>query len=89
MTYDHALKPEYQRLMTAVQHTSGKRVNRFSHINTSAGDLLDKRFGMLPFGNAEVAGAGTHLYAAIGYALWSSDDSGATWRRTPRPRSGC
>ena len=45
-------------------------------------DLLDKRFGTLPFGNAEVAGAGTHLYAAIGYALWSSDDSGATWRRT-------
>ena len=28
--------------MTAVQHTSGKRVNRLSHINTSAGDLLNK-----------------------------------------------
>ncbi len=42
LTYDHALKPGYERLMTAVQHTNGKRVNRFSHINTSAGDLLNK-----------------------------------------------
>jgi aromatic ring hydroxylase len=24
LTYDYALKPEYARLMTAVQHTSGK-----------------------------------------------------------------
>ncbi|MDB5731800.1 MAG: 4-hydroxyphenylacetate 3-hydroxylase, partial [Variovorax sp.] len=42
LTYDHALKPQYERLMTAVQHTSGKRVNRLSHINTSSGDLLNK-----------------------------------------------
>ena len=28
LTYDYALKPEYARLMTAVQHTSGKVVNR-------------------------------------------------------------
>ena len=28
--------------MTAVQHTSGKRVNRFSHIDTSPADLLNK-----------------------------------------------
>ncbi|MDO9148460.1 MAG: 4-hydroxyphenylacetate 3-hydroxylase N-terminal domain-containing protein [Hydrogenophaga sp.] len=42
LTYDHALKPGYARLMTAVQHTSGKTVNRLTHINTSSGDLLNK-----------------------------------------------
>jgi 4-hydroxybutyryl-CoA dehydratase/vinylacetyl-CoA-Delta-isomerase len=42
LTYDYALKPQYAPLMTAVQHTRGRRVNRFSHINTSSGDLLNK-----------------------------------------------
>jgi 4-hydroxybutyryl-CoA dehydratase / vinylacetyl-CoA-Delta-isomerase len=42
LTYDYALKPEYAPLMTAVQHTSGKRVNRLTHIDMSAGDLLNK-----------------------------------------------
>ena len=42
LTYDYAHKPEYAKLMTAVQHSSGKTVNRLSHINTSAGDLLNK-----------------------------------------------
>jgi 4-hydroxybutyryl-CoA dehydratase / vinylacetyl-CoA-Delta-isomerase len=42
LTYDWALKPEYEPLMTAVQHTSGKRVNRLSHIDTSPADLLNK-----------------------------------------------
>ena len=42
LTYDYAHKPEYARLMTAVQQSSGKTVNRLSHINTSAGDLLNK-----------------------------------------------
>jgi 4-hydroxybutyryl-CoA dehydratase/vinylacetyl-CoA-Delta-isomerase len=42
LTYDYALKPQYGPLMTAVQHTSGKRVNRLTHINTSSGDLLNK-----------------------------------------------
>ena len=42
LTYDYALRAEYQPLMTAVQHTSGKRVNRLSHINTGSGDLLNK-----------------------------------------------
>ena len=38
------LRPEagIAPLMTAVQHTSGKRVNRLTHINISAGDLLNK-----------------------------------------------
>ncbi|MBK7990847.1 MAG: 4-hydroxyphenylacetate 3-hydroxylase [Comamonadaceae bacterium] len=42
LTYDYALKPDYARLMTAVQHTSGKVVNRLSHIDMSSGDLLNK-----------------------------------------------
>ena len=42
LTYDYALKPQYAPVMTAVQHTSGKRVNRLTHINTSSGDLLNK-----------------------------------------------
>jgi 4-hydroxybutyryl-CoA dehydratase/vinylacetyl-CoA-Delta-isomerase len=42
LTYDYALKEQYAPIMTAVQHTSGKRVNRLTHINTSAGDLLNK-----------------------------------------------
>jgi 4-hydroxybutyryl-CoA dehydratase/vinylacetyl-CoA-Delta-isomerase len=42
LTYDYALKPEYAPLMTAVQHTSGKRVNRLTHIDMTGGDLLNK-----------------------------------------------
>ena len=42
LTYDYALKAKYAPIMTAVQHTSGKTVNRLSHINTSSGDLLNK-----------------------------------------------
>ena len=42
LTYDYALKEKYAPVMTAVQHTSGKIVNRLSHINTSSGDLLNK-----------------------------------------------
>ena len=42
LTYDYALQSKYAPVMTAVQHTSGKVVNRLSHINTSSGDLLNK-----------------------------------------------
>jgi 4-hydroxybutyryl-CoA dehydratase / vinylacetyl-CoA-Delta-isomerase len=42
LTYDYAHKPAYAPLMTAVQHTSGKQVNRLTHIDMSAGDLLNK-----------------------------------------------
>lgn len=42
LTYDYALKPEFARLMTAIQHSSGKVVNRLSHIDMSSGDLLNK-----------------------------------------------
>jgi len=42
LTYDYALKAKYAPIMTAIQHTSGKTVNRLTHINTSSGDLLNK-----------------------------------------------
>ncbi len=42
LTYDYALKAKYAPIMTAVQHTSGRLVNRLTHINTSSGDLLNK-----------------------------------------------
>lgn len=42
LTYDFALKPELEPLLTATQHTSGRRVHRFSHIGTTTGDLLSK-----------------------------------------------
>src|SRR5205085_1121643 len=42
LTYDYAHKPELAPLMTAVQGTSGKRVNRMVHVDRSCGDLLNK-----------------------------------------------
>ncbi|HEV2675659.1 MAG TPA: 4-hydroxyphenylacetate 3-hydroxylase N-terminal domain-containing protein [Aliidongia sp.] len=42
ITYDFALRPEYQTLMTARQQTSGKMVNRMLHINENSQDLLYK-----------------------------------------------
>jgi 4-hydroxybutyryl-CoA dehydratase/vinylacetyl-CoA-Delta-isomerase len=42
LNYDFALRPEYAPIMTAVDGASGKTVHRFSHINTGAGDLLNK-----------------------------------------------
>ena len=42
MTYDLAQMPEYEVLMTAVSPYTGKRVNRFTHIHQSTGDLIKK-----------------------------------------------
>ena len=42
MTYDLAQMPEYEDLMTAVSPYTGRRVNRFTHIHQSAGDLGKK-----------------------------------------------
>ena len=42
LTYEFALRPEYAPIMTATDAASGKTVNRFSHINTGVGDLLNK-----------------------------------------------
>jgi 4-hydroxybutyryl-CoA dehydratase/vinylacetyl-CoA-Delta-isomerase len=42
VSYDFAHEPAMAPLMTAVQSSSGKTVNRMLHINESAGDLLNK-----------------------------------------------
>ncbi len=41
-TYELALVPEYEDLMTATSHLTGKKINRFSHIHQSREDLLKK-----------------------------------------------
>lgn len=42
VTYDLAHEPAYLPIMTAVQGSSGKTVNRMTHIDTSSADLLAK-----------------------------------------------
>lgn len=42
VTYDYALNPKYKDLALAEQHTSGRQVNRFLHINRDTSDLLAK-----------------------------------------------
>ena len=41
-SYDLALDAKVAPLMTALQSTRGRRVNRMLHVNESAGDLLNK-----------------------------------------------
>ena len=41
-TYDFAQMPEYEDLMTATSHISGKKINRFTHIHQSTEDLVKK-----------------------------------------------
>ncbi len=41
-TYSMAMKPEYQELMTATSHLTGKKINRFTHIHQSTDDLVKK-----------------------------------------------
>ena len=42
MTYDLAQMPEYEDLMTTISPYTGKRINRFTHIHQSTGDLIKK-----------------------------------------------
>lgn len=42
ITYDFALRPEYENYMVETQSTSGQRTNRLIHINRHAEDLLSK-----------------------------------------------
>ena len=41
-TYELALRPEHEDLMTATSHLTGQQVNRFTHIHQSADDLIKK-----------------------------------------------
>lgn len=42
VTYDEAVKPENEPLLTATSHLTGERINRFTHIHQSCDDLLRK-----------------------------------------------
>ena len=42
LTYELALRPEYEDLMTATSHLTGKKINRFTHIHQSVDDLIKK-----------------------------------------------
>jgi len=42
LTYDLAHQPEYEDLMTATSHITGKKINRFTHIHQSTTDLVKK-----------------------------------------------
>ncbi|MFW6011559.1 MAG: 4-hydroxyphenylacetate 3-hydroxylase family protein [Desulfosalsimonas sp.] len=41
-TYELAHLPEYEDLMTAVSHITGKKINRFTHIHQNTDDLVKK-----------------------------------------------
>lgn len=42
VTYDLANDPQYEDLMTATSHLTGKKINRFAHIHQSTEDLKKK-----------------------------------------------
>jgi 4-hydroxybutyryl-CoA dehydratase/vinylacetyl-CoA-Delta-isomerase len=42
LTYELALDPEHEDLMTAKSHLTGKKINRFTHVFSSTEDLLKK-----------------------------------------------
>jgi 4-hydroxybutyryl-CoA dehydratase/vinylacetyl-CoA-Delta-isomerase len=41
-TYELALDPQYEELMTATSHLTGKKINRFTHIHQGREDLIKK-----------------------------------------------
>jgi 4-hydroxybutyryl-CoA dehydratase/vinylacetyl-CoA-Delta-isomerase len=41
-TYEMALLPEYEDLLTATSHLTGKKISRFTHIHQSVDDLIKK-----------------------------------------------
>ncbi|HWR06606.1 4-hydroxyphenylacetate 3-hydroxylase family protein [Sporomusa sp.] len=42
MTYELAQDPQYEELMTATSHLTGKKINRFCHLHQSSEDLVKK-----------------------------------------------
>ncbi|MGD0352063.1 MAG: 4-hydroxyphenylacetate 3-hydroxylase family protein [Dehalococcoidia bacterium] len=42
LTYDMALAPEFEELLTAISHLTGEKINRFTHIHHSHDDLVKK-----------------------------------------------
>jgi 4-hydroxybutyryl-CoA dehydratase/vinylacetyl-CoA-Delta-isomerase len=42
LTYELALRPEHEALLTATSHLTGRKINRFTHIHQSVDDLIKK-----------------------------------------------
>ncbi len=42
LTYELAEQPEYEDLMTATSHLTGKKINRFTHLHQGTDDLVKK-----------------------------------------------
>ena len=42
LTYELALRPEHEDLMTATSHLTGRKINRFTHIHQNIDDLIKK-----------------------------------------------
>jgi len=42
LTYDMAHDPQFEDLVTATSHLTGNKINRFTHIHQSPGDLIKK-----------------------------------------------
>lgn len=42
LTYEMALAPEFEELLTATSHLTGEKINRFTHIHHSHDDLVKK-----------------------------------------------
>ncbi len=42
-TFELAEHPDYKDLLTAKSHLTGKKINRFTHVNQSAEDLMTKQ----------------------------------------------
>lgn len=42
LTYELALRPEHEELMTATSHLAGRKINRFTHIHQCIDDLIKK-----------------------------------------------
>ncbi len=42
MTYELAWDPQYEELMTAMSHLTGRKINRFCHLHCSREDLVNK-----------------------------------------------
>ncbi len=75
LTYDYAHDPQYEDLLTAVSHLSGKKINRFCHIHQSVSDLVKKSSsdvtitvdgGVEPDNIAELARLGAHDFVSGG-----------------------
>ncbi len=41
-TYEMALMPEFEELLTATSHLTGKKINRFTHVHQNVDDLIKK-----------------------------------------------